>query len=1079
MRLSFYGIFTQILCLGMLYAAEGEAQKSKSLKEVYVELDTKEATLMEVFSQIESQTGFYFNYDKKSINKKQKVNLDNRHGSIEKLLVDIGSSAKLHFRRINNNISVYHASESFAQSKVVEEMLDVTISGKITDENGEGLPGASVVVKGTTNGTTSDLDGNYIIQLPEGTNLVFSFVGYKTQEVEVGGRSVIDLQMIVDAEQLEEIVVVGYGTQKKADITGSVASFNSVRLEQMPQVNMQQALQGAVPGLNITVNTNTASGTSNSINIRGRRSISGDASPLVVLDGVVFNGSISEININDMESIEVLKDASSSAIYGARGANGVIILTSKKGSFGGKPKISYNGYYGVDNTYSLPDMMDAETFYQRKVERFGEDQLTDTEREVWENGEAVNWVDLILRQGKKQEHNLSVSGGSEEIKYFISGNFQDVKGVAINDNFSKVNFRANLGINVTDWMEIGTNTLVGFGDRSGIAGNFDEAFWMNPLTKPFNEDGTISKLPWPDDTGFSNPMENILYDNSDKTNSLITNNYMLIQLPFVPGLSYKFNSGYTIRGTKAQTYRGRETRDGGEVGGYAIQQATDRKDWLIENIVNYNKTFGKHNIFVTALYSSQKIVDEGMTIEGQGFPNDVRGYYQFNDAEVLTADPSYSQRNYISQMLRINYNYNSKYLFTVTGRRDGFSVFGSNQKYGFFPSVALGWNIDQESFMQSSSLIDQLKLRVSFGENGNESVSPYSTLPVLSKRDYIDGNGNNLVGYYPGRLGNNSLGWETTTSLNVGVDFGLVQSKISGSLDVYTSSTTGLLLNKSIPSINGTTSILQNIGETKGSGIELALRTTNISRDGFEWNTQFAFTRSLNEIVHVGLTDSLGNYIDDVGSRWFIGKPVDVSFGYVNNGIWQLADTAGVNLHDYGVNLPGDVKYADLNGDNMINADDRQIIGKLQPSFTLGITNNITYKNFTLNCFVYWVNGIVKRNPLITTNDWLLRRKVYNVNYWSEDNPTNDFPENADRSTNPLSAGWYESASYVRLKDVTLSYKLPTSVLDKLSVSRLEFFVNAKNLITITDWRGIDPEASDQTNRPFSRTYLLGVRVGL
>ena len=393
--------------------------------------------------------------------------------------------------------------------------------------------------------------------------------------------------------------------------------------------------------------------------------------------------------------------------------------------------------------------------------------------------------------------------------------------------------------------------------------------------------------------------------------------------------------------------------------------------------------------------------------------------------------------------------------------------------------MAIGWNLHKENFLKDNSNINRLKLRLSFGQNGNEAISPYRTLAQLSSSNYTDGFGNSLFGFFPNRLSNNALGWETTTSYNYGLDFSLFKSRIQGSVDYFTSRTEDLLLNKSIPSINGATSIIQNIGETKGQGIEVSLSTFNISKEDFSWETQFAFTSTSNEIVHVGLTDEDGNYIDDIASRWFIGEEVNVNFGYVYDGVWQLDEVDGVDLSDYGVAQAGDVKYKDVNGDMMINEDDRTIIGSLQPDFTLGLTNNFRYKNLSLNIFFHWVEGVTKRNSLISTNDFRLQRRVYNVNYWSPENPTNDFPENADRSTNPFGAGFYEDASFIRLKDVTLNYAMPQKVLDILSLSNFDLFINAKNLWTITDWRGIDPEVSDQRDRPFSTTFILGLRLGI
>lgn len=961
-------------------------------------------------------------------------------------------------------------------------MSQSTVSGVVKDNDGLPMPGATVIVANTTRGTVTDFDGKYEIAVSlEDKALEFSYVGFTLQKVQIGNKTTINVSLEPSENSLDEVVVVGYGTQKKSDITGAVASLDAKVLEERPQVNIQQAIQGALPGVNISVNSNTASGASNSINIRGRRSISGGSDPLIVLDGVIFSGSLSEININDISNIEVLKDASSTAIYGSRGANGVILLTTKKGTVGGKPQLNFTTYYGRDIIYDLPDLMDADTFFKRKVERYGidSDLITDTEREVYANGEAVDYVDLALRDGTRAEHNLSISGGTESMQYFMSGNFQDVKGVAINDDFQKVNFRVNLQAALTDWLTIGTNTLVGFSDKSGTSSSFTEAFYMNPLTRPFDADGNIAMKPWPEDGGFDNPLENLLYENKDKTTSLVTNNFVDINFPFIEGLSYRLNTGYTLRNTKEQNYRGRNSLSGSEAKGYADEDLDEQRNWLIENVLTYKRDFGKHNVFLTALYSAQERIDEGIYVQGKDFPNDIRSFYQFSDAQTLISRSDYARRNNIGQMLRLNYNYDSKYLLTATVRRDGYSAFGNDTKYGTFPSLAVGWNISEENFLKNNSVLNKLKLRLSYGESGNQAISPYRTLAGLVKQDYIDGNGNNLIGYRPGGLGNDKLGWETTTSYNFGVDFGLFKNRIDGSINVYKSKTTDLLLSKSIPGINGSTSIIQNVGETKGNGFELALNTRNVVSDNFTWSSQVSFTRSRNEIVNVGLRDEAGKFIDDIGSGWFIGQPIDVNYSYVIDGVWQTDEATDEVLSDYAVKQAGDVKYRDVNGDQIIDEKDRTIIGSLEPDFTLGFNNTITYKNFSLDFFFYWLEGVSKRNVLITTNDFNLRRKVYNVNYWSPENPTNDFPENADRTTNPLSAGWYEDASFLRLQNVTFSYRFPQDVTEKLNINKLELFLNGKNLFTNTDWRGIDPESSDQTDRPFSRTYLFGVRLGL
>lgn len=966
-------------------------------------------------------------------------------------------------------VFVLLAYSGFAQNK--------NITGNVTDTSGIPLLGVNVIVKGTNTGASTDFDGNYSISVATGKTLVYSYLGFKTQEIAIGSASTYNVSLEMDSAQLDEVVVVGYGTQKKSDVTGSVSSFDTERLEKLPQVNILQALQGALPGVAINVNSNTASGGSTSISIRGRRSISGGSNPLIVLDGIIFSGSLSEINVNDISSLEVLKDASSSAIYGARGANGVILITTKKGKKG-KVSLNINSYYGVDSPYELPDMMDAETYYQRKVERFGEPYLDTSEREVYTSGEFVDWVDLILRNGSRAEHNISLSGGSDKINYFVSGNFQTVEGVAINDNFKKSNFRVNLDISPTDWLTIGTNTLIGFSDAGGNAGDFEEAFYLNPLTTAYEEDGSLTFRPWPENVFYRNPLESTLYDNNNNANSLVTNNYVNIELP-IDGLSYRLNTGFTKRDRLQQTYRGVNTRRGEEVRGYANQINDTSEDWLVENIINYKKSFGDHNLFLTGLYSAQQEQFESLSLTGEGFPNDVRGFYQFNNADVLTANPNYVKSNHVSQMFRLNYNYKSKYLLTLTARRDGYSAFGIDTRYGTFPSMALGWNVHEENFLKENNVLNYLKLRFTYGSNGNEAISPFSTLAQLSSTNYTDGAGGSLFGFFPGRLANPDLGWEKTTSFNYGIDFKLFNSRIDASVDYFTSNTTDLLLNKSIPSINGTTSIIQNIGGTSGSGLEIALNTHNIVTKDFQWDTQVAFTKSANKIENVGLKDADGNYIDDVGSRWFLGQEVSVNYGLIFDGIWQLDEVDDFNLSDWQAAEAGDIKYKDINGDGIIDVDDRTIIGSRVPDFALGLTNTFTYKNFSLNVYLYWVEGLTKSNTLITTNDFNFARNGYNNDYWTPTNPSNTFPENADRQVNAGGAAFYEDASFIRLKDVTLNYALPQTVLDKLSLNKFEIFVNAKNLFTITDWQGIDPEATDQRDRPFSRTFLLGLRFGL
>lgn len=960
------------------------------------------------------------------------------------------------------------------------ELQQKNVTGKVTDSNNNTLPGVNVVVKGTSIGLTTGIDGNYSISVPSsGSVLSFSFIGYATREITVGNQSEINVLLLENLKDIGEIVVVGYGTQKKSDVSGAVASFKTENIQRMPPLNIIQSMQGNVAGLNITQTSSSAEGNSISVQIRGQNSITANNAPLIILDGVPYAGQLSEINPVEIASIEILKDASSAAIYGARAANGVIIMTTKKGNIG-KPRITYDSYYGIEQIAHLPDMMGGPTFYDRKVECFGESILTQTEIASHNSGTYTDWVDLATRTGSRHQQNISISGGNEKTNYYISGTYNNIKGIAINDNFSRYNLRTNIETAITDWLSFGTNTTMGFFDRSGEPANFSEAFVMNPLAVPYQADGkSLTLYPWPEDTGFLNPLEPVKYINENNSRQIVTNNYLLVKLPFVKGLSYKINTGYTFRNSISENYKGRDTQSGYEKSGVSYVGNNYYVDWIVENIVNYQREFGKHSIFLTGLYSAQQTTSKSHSVSAEGFPNDVMTYYQPNKALLITPSSSYTKTAYISQMFRANYTYNSRYLLTLTARRDGYSAFGEMNKFGIFPSIALGWNLHSEGFMSAySSWLNKMKIRISYGSNGNQAIGAYSTLPRLSSLNYLGENHSTSIGFYPSVLGDPSLNWETTKSLNTGLDFGFLKSRIQGSIDVFFSHTYDLLLDKTISSVNGTTTIRQNIGETINRGFELQVSSINVAKNNFKWTTDVSLSKYHNEILNVGLTDSTGKYIDDIGNRWFVGKPVDVNFGYVLEGIWQ-ADDDIANSYMPAAN-PGDVKIKDVNKDGAITTDDRTIIGSLVPSYTLGITNIFIYKNFTFTFFVYALQGITRRNTLIELSPWNYRHQTLDIEFWTPENRNNSYPRNYMASTvNPYSAGFLENASFFRLKDITFSYQFPKNLLDRLNINRIECYINAKNLGTLTKWQGLDPELNSQAAIPLTRTFIFGIRLEL
>ncbi|MBY5959388.1 SusC/RagA family TonB-linked outer membrane protein [Membranicola marinus] len=1127
--------------------------------------DSGDVTLSEAVEQVLSETSLRYRIHE---NKYVIIYRSDREGisSLKKMARHLDDLILTEEKRENNVLNtMQQLSSKNKMSKIYlkKHRMVLNVSGTVTDETGGPLIGVNIKVKGTNKGTSTDLEGRFIFRdVNEQATLVFSYVGYQTQQVELKGRTNISVTMTEDLQTLDEVVVVGYGTQKKSDVTGSVVSFDTEILESRPQTNLIQALQGNVPGMTVTTSGSSAEDGA-TILIRGQNSITASNSPLVIMDGVPYNGSFSEINPNDVKRIEVLKDASSTAIYGSRGANGVILITTKSGQ-AGKMRINYSGMYSFDNIAHLPDMQNASEYWADRIERNVINVLTqpsnteslrdrlyevfngeDTEisafmegypGQTWDgfidnllsqypdnvhdrgtllsladdlayptNGRDIDWIDLATRTGHKQQHSLSVSGGTEQTKYYLSGIYTNTTGIARGDKFEKMTFRVNLDQRLLKGLHYGTNTQIGFFDRGGHAatwGGNSGAFMLSPLYVPFNENGTINLSPIPEDTKIQNPLEPLLFENEDNETRVITNHYLDWEIPGISGLKYKLNTGFTWNANDNKTYKGLNTVTGRIDGGNLHIGNFKDNSWIIENILSYHKEMGLHSLFFTGLYSAQENKRENNRINGRGFANDVMSFFQPAQAQILTADAAYARKGYISQMLRANYSYDNRYLITATLRRDGYSAFGDDTKFGLFPSVALGWNLANESFFADMTAFDQLKLRLSYGENGNEAIGPYSTLPRMSSKNYISPDQTQLFGFFPQRLSNPSLGWETTKSLNAGIDFSLKSGRFSGSLDVYTSRTSDLLLNETISAINGTTSILRNIGETLNHGAEVQLSSINMSSRDFSWETIMNFSTYQSEIVQVGLKDDDGAYIDDVASQWFIGHPVNVNFDYEVDRILQkedfMVDGSGVYILDENNNYqlrpevaeeivlvtntarPGQPILRDVNGDGVITgSDDKVIHGNRNPDFLAGLTNTVRYKSWSFTVFLNGVWGVTKANGLINSRSIGPRRKL-NINYWSPENPVNTYPGiNAGSQLNVPGYAPYHKADFIRLQDISLSYKVPGSTLIRWPVSGIEGFINVKNAYTFTSWQGLDPEYSSQSGVPRARSFIFGLRLTL
>lgn len=1064
-----------VFLISVAWGGQAQAHSNdESLRKTMVTVNVTNGTIQDLFRQIEAQTSFAFVY-MQGTGESSLITIQAENQNVEAVLTTALKQTHLTFHQVNNNIIIREANP--LNQAGMWRPVDTTIEGTVYDmETNEPVPGVNISVIGTAQGTLTDAGGKFLIAVPAGsTRLKFSMIGYQTQEVSlIAGQQNYTVSLQPQLNPLDEVVVVGYGVTKLSDVTGTVSSVPKDRLEMVPNLNIAQVIQGVIPGVSIT-QTQGGAASSESILIRGRNSILASTTPLIVLDGVPYNGQLSDINVNDVNSIEVLKDASAAAIYGSRGSNGVILITTKEGK-SGKPRIMLETRYAIQDYTSLPNFMNGSEFYDFKETR-EPGNLTATEQENYDAGNYTDWKELALRKGFSQQYNLTVQGGTEKVKYYIGGNVLDVKGLSITDTYKRITGRVNLDVQLTDWLTIGTRTQYSTDNRDGASLDFNDLFVTNPLTNPYNDDGSLTLYPWPEFTDIGNPLEPKNFQNRDRSYQILTNNFLDVSIPFIPGLTYRLNTGITERFSDVNTYRGRDTRVGLQALGSADLQKSQQSTTVVENILNYTKRWDLHNFSATALYSYQedKVVTDNLHAEG--FPNDIQGYYGAQQAQLVIPEYLYSNSVLLSQMLRLNYSFNERYLLTLTGRRDGFSGFGKNNKWGLFPSAAIAWNISEEGFYPWKETVNYLKLRLSWGQNGNQAVDPFQSIARYSEANYVSGN-TTLPGFIPSTLGDPSLSWEKSEKLNVGLDFGIIENRILGNIDVFRTNTSDLLLNRTISPVHGISSITQNIGQTQNNGIEFGITSRNLTGK-FGWTTFANLSYIKNKIVSLGLSQN-GKELDDVANALFIGQPITSNFDFLFDGVWQTSEAD--RAAEYG-SLPGYVKLDDKDDDGVLDADDRQVIGQTDPKFLWGMTNTFTYGNFSLNIFVHGVYGITKLNELLQdrSSSSGVRRNVVSKNWWTPENPTNDFYANtllADRMSG-FTANIYQDASFVRIKDITLAYTVPTEILKKSFFTNIRLYVNARNLATFTKWEESDPELdSGRGAVPLQKEFVFGVVLG-
>jgi TonB-dependent starch-binding outer membrane protein SusC len=1075
-RYAFFGIFIQAVLAGMLIAGDGLAQQIK-LQDMIVSVTFQEERLENVFQKIEKLSGLNFAYHKDLIPRNHRISGNFDQTSVENILLYISGQTDLKFKRIDGNVFV-SAKEKL--EKAVEEVHQGTVvTGKVTStDEPSGVPGVNILIKNTNLGTVSDMNGDYRIEVPGSqTVLIFSSVGFVTEEVTVGNRTVINLTLNPNITAMDEIVVIGYGEMKKSDLTGAVGSVNNEEIVRMAPVLPQQAIQGQISGVNVQ-KVNGKPGDDFIIDIRGISSISGSNEPLIVIDGVM-GGSLNALNPADIEKINILKDASATAIYGSRGSNGVVIVTTKQGK-AGRNVISYDGYSGLRTPANLPNMMDGPRFveYFNESVKNGSNRFLDAkEQQNVANGTYTDWIDLLLQDGLQSSHNLSLSGGNEFTRHFFSAGYLREEGNVPEEKFERFNLKGNIDGNVNNWIRTGLSTYFSYSlQDQGSNEALRSAYRLRPTGDAYDEEGNL--LFWPTTSDSQTP--NALFDPKNVKNEF--RNFRVfgnIYLEIAPleGLSFRTAFAPFLESIRNGLFTGKYSKANvGINNGRATYNNYLNMSYTLDNILSYTKNTSNHyfnGILANSIVSQR---NEGASQSVMDLPFD-SFWYNTGSASNITGISSYLREwSLLSYMGRFNYAFKDKYQLTVTGRWDGSSKLADGYKWAFFPSAAVAWRIGDEEFMQSLNLFSNLKFRLSYGVVGNDAVPPYLTQALIESTGY-DWGGQPAVGFAPANMANHKLTWEKSNEVNFGVDFGFFNNRIDGSVEIYNRTTKDLLMIRKLPPHTGFESVWGNVGSTLNRGVELSMNTINLRTDKFSWRTGLTFARNHNEILEL-----YGDNQDDVGNLWFIGQPIRVYYDYVFDGIWQLEEEELAKSYKF---LPGNVKVKDLNNDGKITADsDRAIIGSPLPKWIGGMSNMLTYGNLDFSFMLYTQQGAIVRSRFHTDNfgrEWNGRYNKLDVDFWTDTNPSNTWPapnKTGGRVFEELKA--YTDISFVRVQNITLGFTLPANVIQSLGMSNLRVYATANNPMIFTKYEGFDPEWAEQNTFNMgisSSAYLFGVNV--
>ena len=964
----------------------------------------------------------------------------------------------------------------------------ITVKGVVKDTAGEPVIGASVVEKGTTNGIITDFDGNFELKVSSNAVLSITFVGYQSQEIPVNGKTSFNVTLKEDTELLDEVVVIGYGTARSSDVTGSISSMRGDKLREVPATNITYALQNRVAGVDMS-QTSSQPGATTQIRIRGTRSLTASNDPLIVLDGIPFAGNISDINPNDIKSMDILKDASSTAIYGSRGANGVILITTNKGIQESPAKFNYNGYVGLKTVFSEYPMMDGPTFAKmREYAGLYSNSLDES------NDVNTDWQDLMYRNGYVTSHDISVNGGTKGGNYsFGLGYYQD-QGVIPTQKYTRYSLRGSIEQKLGDILRVGLTTNSNYNITNGTQVGIYNVLTMTPIANPYNEDGSLKRsITLPNDSYYTitrDVVENL--DDSwvnDRTAIGTYNNFFAeLSCPWVEGLKYRVNLGLNYRSSKVGAFTGEGvTSTTVDTPSTASLQHEETVNWAVENLLTYDRTFNdKHRLNVVGMFSAEETTYSKSHIAARDIPAEYMQYYNLGQAAgTITVNPgnwNYQRYGLMSYMARAMYTYDNRYMFSATVRSDASSRLAKGHQWHTYPAVSVGWNIKEESFMDNIKWLDQLKIRAGYGQTSNQAVNPYSTLGSLSTRPYNFGPTGYATGYYVSSLPNAELGWEYSSTWNFGLDFTLFQGRLSGTLEYYIQKTNNLLQSVNLPGTTGVGSYMANVGKTQNKGIEFTINGTILDNyNGWTWDASLNIYSNKNEI-----TELASGSLRDEANWWFVGYPIDVIYDYEKLGLWNADDPdaqylqilePGGNLGMIKVKYTGE-RNPDGSPTRAIGAEDRQILDT-NPKFQGGFSTRVAYKGFDLNIIGAFKYGGILISTLHSSSGYLNmlsgRRGNVDVDYWTEENTDAKYPKPGGimSSDNPKygSTLGYFDASYWKIRTITLGYTFDNQKqkwLRDLGVDNLRAYFTVQNpfrLLTVG------------TNSPSTRNYLFGISL--